>query len=247
MWVMLSHSKEGLAHNNTETTRADLQKDPAEVAEMFDAVAPRYDLTNDVISMGLVLLWRQATKTALNAGPGQRILDVAAGTGTSAAAIEKTGASVVALDLSPGMVKVGRQRHPEVEFVLGSATALPFDDDSFDAVTICYGLRNIDDVSKALSEFYRVTKPGGRLLICEFSTPAAPLRPIHNFYLEKVAPTLGRLTSPAGAAYDYLTESIEDWYTQEELGAQMWEAGWRGVQYRNLSFGAVALHRGFKP
>lgn len=232
---------------SADATRADLTKNPAQVAEMFDAVAPRYDLTNDVLSLGMVFLWRRATRLALDARPDQIILDVAAGTGTSSADIMKSGARVVALDISEGMLQVGRQRHPDVDFVQGSATSLPLEDDTFDAVTISYGLRNIDDVPKALREFYRVTKPGGRVVICEFSTPSALVQPAYRVYLGKIAPALGRLTSPAGVAYDYLTESIFDWHNQQDLGRLMQDAGWKDVEYRNMTFGTVAIHRGFKP
>lgn len=227
-------------------TRADLSKDPAQVAHMFDAVASRYDLTNEVISLGMVYPWRRATIKALGAGPDQIVLDVAAGTGTSSAEIMKSGAHVVALDISVGMLNAGRERHPEVDFIWGSATDLPFGDDTFDAVTVSYGLRNIDDVPKALREFYRVTKPGGRVVICEFSTPTSLVQPAYQLYLGRIAPLLGRLVSPAGAAYDYLTESIFDWHNQQELGKLMQQAGWVDVEYRNLTFGTVAIHRGFK-
>ena len=226
--------------------RADRSKNPGDVAAMFDVVAPRYDLTNDVISLGQVYVWRRAARRALDPKPGQLILDVAGGTGASSVPLVRAGARVIVADISEGMLEVGRSRHPEVEFTWGSATDLPFEDDTFDAVTISFGIRNVEDVPRALSEMYRVTKPGGRIVICEFSTPIPVAQAAHNFYLQAVAPTVARLASPAGAAYDYLSESILEWHDQEALGALMVDAGWADVSYRNLTYGAVALHRGFK-
>ncbi len=217
------------------------------MAAMFDVVAPRYDLTNDLLSFGQVYRWRKAVYRALDPQPGQKILDVAAGTGTSAAKLAESGAQVVACDISNGMIEVGRQQFPHIEFVWGSATDLPFADDVFDAVTISFGLRNVQDVPQALAEMYRVTKPGGKIVISEFSSPIALVRPFHNFYLRHVSPRIARWTSPAGAAYDYLSESILEWYNQKELGRLLQQAGWRNVGYRNLTFGTVALHRGIKP
>ncbi len=227
--------------------RADLDKDPKQVAAMFDAVAPEYDRTNDLISLGQVYLWRRALNRAAAVGPGDRVLDVAAGTGTSSASLMNTGAEVVSLDLSQGLIDVGRRRHPEVEFVLGSATELPFESESFDAVTISFGLRNIDDVEAALREMVRVTRPGGLVLVCEFSKATKSVRVFHDGYLKYVAPTLARIASPAGDAYDYLSESIFDWYDQQSLGELMKDAGLQDVEYRNLTFGTVAIHRGRKP
>lgn len=227
--------------------RADLDKDPEQVAAMFDAVAPNYDLTNDLISLGQVKIWRRAVNQAIKVGPGDRVLDVAAGTGTSSASLKSTGADVVAVDISHGMIEVGEERYPDIDFLLGSVTDLPFEDDSFDAVTICFGLRNVDDVETALREMVRVTKPGGIVLVCEFSKPRPLVRPFETVYLEFLAPALARLASPAGEAYDYLSESIIDWYDQQTLGSMMQQAGLEDVAYRNLTFGAVAMHRGYKP
>lgn len=226
--------------------RADRSKKPGEVAAMFDVVAQRYDLTNDVISLGQVYVWRRVARRALEPKPGQTILDVAGGTGASSLPLVRAGAHVIVADISEGMLAVGRSRHPEVEFIWGSATDLPFEDDVFDAVTISFGIRNVEDVPLALREMYRVTKPGGRIVICEFSTPIPVARTAHNFYLKAVAPTVARLASPAGAAYDYLSESILEWHDQDTLGKMMLDAGWEDVSYRNLTYGAVAVHRGFK-
>lgn len=215
---------------------------------MFDQVAKHYDITNDVLSLGQVYIWRQAVINALNPGPGQTVLDLAAGTGTSSNALARSGAAVVACDFSEGMIQVGRARYPELEFVQGDATDLPFPDSQFDAVTISYGLRNIEDPRKALREMLRVTKPGGQLVIAEFSTPTAPwFRSLYKLYLGKVLPALASLVSSDDVAYDYLMESILDWPDQRRLARMIAEQGWRRVAYRNLAGGAVALHRAFKP
>lgn len=230
--------------------RADLSKQPADVAAMFDQVSTHYDRTNAVLSVGNAALWRVATTRAVAPQPGERILDVAAGTGTSSVALTRTGAHVVAADFSEGMIRVGRQRqagNPNVEFVQADATALPFGDNEFDAVTISFGLRNIVQPQKALAEFYRVTKPGGRVVICEFSTPPVPLiRTSYFAYLRHVMPAVVKLASSNAEAYDYLGESIAAWPDQKTLSGWLREAGYTNVAYRNLTFGIVALHRGVK-
>ena len=229
------------------TLRADLDKDPAEVAAMFDQVARRYDLTNTLATFGQVYLWRRATVRAIDPRPGMRILDLAAGTGTSAAALADLGADVTACDFSAGMIDVGRQRYPDIEFVQGDAMDLPFADDYFDAVTISYGLRNVAETEKALREMLRVTRPGGRLVICEFSTPTAPwFRALYRFYLDQVLTRVARAASSDAVAYDYLAESILDWPDQLQLGQLIADAGWTRVQYHNLTGGIVALHRATK-
>ena len=229
-------------------TSADLGKDPNDVAAMFDDVAPGYDRTNAVLSMGTSALWRLATVRALGIAPGDRVLDIAAGTGTSSAAIARAGARVTALDFSAGMIAVGRDRHPDIEFVEGDATALPFDDSSFEAVTVSFGLRNVNDPRKALAEMRRVLVPGGRLVICEFSTPPnALVRRAYDFYLSTVMPRITQVTSTNPAAYTYLMESIQDWPTQSVLAGWIRDAGFTGVGFRNLTGGIVALHRGTTP
>nr|WP_281369894.1 bifunctional demethylmenaquinone methyltransferase/2-methoxy-6-polyprenyl-1,4-benzoquinol methylase UbiE [Leifsonia psychrotolerans] len=226
-------------------------KQPAQVAAMFDEVAANYDRTNTVLSMGNAALWRIATTKAVAPKPGERILDIAAGTGTSSASLAKSGAHIVAADFSAGMIRVGRERNagnPNIEFVQADATALPFADGEFDAVTISFGLRNVVEPKKALAEFYRVTKPGGRVVICEFSTPQiAPVRAGYYAYLRYVMPTLVKFASSNDPAYDYLGESIEAWPNQRTLSGWLREAGYRSVAYRNLTLGVVALHRGIKP
>ncbi|SEB10513.1 bifunctional demethylmenaquinone methyltransferase/2-methoxy-6-polyprenyl-1,4-benzoquinol methylase UbiE [Leifsonia sp. 21MFCrub1.1] len=232
-------------------SKADLSKQPAQVAAMFDQVSTRYDRTNNVLSVGNAALWRVATTRAVDPRVGETILDVAAGTGTSSASLARNGASVVAADFSAGMIEVGRQRqagNPFIRFVQADATDLPFDDDTFDAVTISFGLRNIVDPKKALAEFYRVVKPGGRVVVCEFSRPPlAPVRAGYSAYLKFGMPVLARVASSNPAAYEYLMESIEAWPDQRALAGWMREAGFERVAYRNLTAGIVALHRGFKP
>ncbi len=219
---------------------------------MFDEVSPRYDLINDVLTVGNDRLWRVATTKAIAPRKGMRVLDLAAGTGTSSAAIAAHGAHVVAADFSEGMLAEGRKRHAGndlIEFQWADATQLPFADDSFDAATISYGLRNVNDPKAALREMRRVVKPGGRVVIAEFSTPPSALvRGPYAFYGRHVLPRVaGAINRDAAAAYRYLNESIEAWPDQAELAAWMREAGFERVVYRNLTFGIVALHRGFVP
>ena len=215
---------------------------------MFDDVAPGYDRTNAILSVGASALWRTATVRALELSPGDRVLDIAAGTGTSSAAIARTGARVTALDFSAGMVAVGRVKHPDITFVEGDAQALPFDDASFDAVTISFGLRNVNDPHKALAEMRRVLAPGGRLVMCEFTTPPNGLvRSAYNLYLARVMPSIARVASTNPAAYDYLMDSIRAWPNQATLASWIRDAGFTGVGYRNLTAGVVALHRGTAP
>lgn len=228
--------------------RAGLDKDPREVAGMFDDVAQRYDLTNDVLTFGQVRIWRAASRRALDAAPGDRVLDLAAGTGTSSAELADRGVDVVACDFSTGMMSVGKRRRPDLAFVAGDATELPFADDSFDAVTISYGLRNIVDTVRGLREMRRVTRPGGRLVVTEFSTPTwAPWRATYRFFLTQALPRIARLSSSNNPAYGYLAESIEDWPDQAGVADLLREAGWTGVQHRDLSGGIVAVHRARTP
>jgi demethylmenaquinone methyltransferase / 2-methoxy-6-polyprenyl-1,4-benzoquinol methylase len=229
-------------------SRASLDKDPHDVAAMFDGVARRYDLTNDVLSLGQDRAWRRATLTALHAVPGEKVLDLAAGTGTSSEPLADAGVRVVPCDISTGMLAVGKQRRPDLPFTAGDATALPFADDSFDAVTISFGLRNVVDTVGALEEMRRVVRPGGRLVVCEFSTPSwKPFRAVYDGYLTKALPAVARVVAKQSAAYSYLAESIQDWPDQLGLARLMKQAGWGSVAYRNLTGGIVALHRATNP
>jgi demethylmenaquinone methyltransferase/2-methoxy-6-polyprenyl-1,4-benzoquinol methylase len=229
-------------------TRADLQKAPHEVAAMFDDVAARYDVTNDVLSLGQTRLWRRAVAQAVDARPGERVLDLAAGTGSSSLPFAAAGAQVVAADFSLGMLRVGKKAHPDLDLLAGDALRLPFADASFDVVTISFGLRNVSDVDAALAEMARVTKPGGRLVVCEFSHPTwAPFRTVYTEYLMKALPGVARRVSSNPDAYVYLAESIRAWPDQAGLGRRVAASGWTAVGWRNLTGGIVALHRAHRP
>jgi demethylmenaquinone methyltransferase/2-methoxy-6-polyprenyl-1,4-benzoquinol methylase len=226
-------------------TRADLDKQPAEVQAMFDDVARRYDLTNDVLSLGQDRRWRRLVREAVDPQPGETVLDLAAGTGTSSQPFRDRGAVVVPCDFSVGMLRVGKQALPHLPFVAGDATRLPFADDTFDAVTISFGLRNVVEPERALAEMHRVTRPGGRLVVCEFSTPTwGPFRTVYLEYLMRALPAIARSVSSSPDAYVYLAESIRAWPDQPGLARLLQHAGWRHVEWRNLSGGIVALHRG---
>lgn len=228
--------------------RASLEKRPEEVAAMFDDVAPKYDVVNDVLSMGQTRRWRRVVVDAVNAKPGQRVLDVAAGTGTSSEPFADAGVSVVACDFSVGMLKVGKRRRPDIDFIAGDATNLPFADNAFDATTISFGLRNVSEPKKALEEMMRVTKPGGTLVIAEFSQPTIPLwRTMYTEYLMRALPAIATKVSSNPDAYVYLAESIRAWPDQDHLSQWLKDAGWHEVEYRNLSGGIVAVHRARKP
>ncbi len=234
--------------NNGHVTRASLDKQPHEVAAMFDDVAAKYDLTNDVISLGQARLWRKAVAQAVAARPGQKVLDLAAGTGTSSLPFVADGAYVVPCDFSLGMLREGKKRNPWLPLTAGDATKLPFADDVFDAVTISFGLRNVQETDTALRELLRVTKPGGRVVICEFSQPTwAPFRTVYTEYLMRALPPIARTVCSNPDAYVYLAESVREWPDQPALAARLQGAGWSNVAWRNLTGGIVALHRGFKP
>jgi demethylmenaquinone methyltransferase/2-methoxy-6-polyprenyl-1,4-benzoquinol methylase len=225
--------------------RAQLDKEPADVRRMFDAVARRYDLTNDVLSLGQDRRWRREVIDAVDPQPGERVLDLAAGTGTSSEPFADRGATVVPCDFSLGMLQVGKKARPRLPFTAGDGTLLPFADDAFDAVTISFGLRNIVDPSAGLRELLRVTRPGGRLVVCEFSHPTwAPFRTAYVEYLMRALPPLARAVSSSPDAYVYLAESIRAWPDQQGLATQIRDAGWQDVEWRNLSGGIVTLHRG---
>jgi demethylmenaquinone methyltransferase/2-methoxy-6-polyprenyl-1,4-benzoquinol methylase len=228
--------------------RPSLQKQPQEIARMFDAVARRYDLTNDVLSAGQDRRWRRAVVQAIEPRLGERVLDLAAGTGTSSVPLPRQGAFVVPCDFSLGMVQVGKHQRPRLPFVAGDALHLPFPDAAFDVTTITFGLRNVVDRAAAMVEMLRVTRPGGRLVLCEFSQPVwQPLRTVYGEYLMKALPRLATAVSSSPESYVYLADSIRAWPDQQALAVELREAGWTRVQIRNLSGGIVALHRARRP
>jgi len=228
-------------------SRADLGKDPEEVSSMFDGVAKRYDIVNDLLSLGQTKRWRKKVQTIINPTKGMTILDIAAGPGSSSEPLFKAGADVTSLDFSEGMLEQGRKARPYLKFVKGDALNLPFADGTFDLTTISFGLRNTHDYKKALKEALRVTKSGGRMVIVEFSTPTfAPFRILYMNYLMKALPKLARRTSSNPAAYVYLAESIRAWPTQEQLASDMSAAGWTNPSWVNLTGGVVAVHTAIK-
>lgn len=229
-------------------SRADLDKQPYDVAGMFDSIAGRYDLMNDVAALGQVQMWRAAMVDALGIEAEDTVLDLAAGTGTSSTAIDRAGARVVAADFSLGMMAEGRRRGAPVPFIGADAQHLPFADDSFDAAVISFGLRNVHSPRTALDEMVRVVRPGGRVVVCEFSTPTSSLfRTVYEKYLLRALPAVARRVATSAEAYDYLAESILEWPDQESLRRWFLDAGLIRAQYRNLTGGIVALHRGVVP
>ena len=227
-------------------SRAGLDKDPHDVASMFDGVAKRYDRTNTVMTLGFDRRWRETTRQVLDAGPGEKVLDLAAGTAVSTVEYARSGAWCVAADFSLGMLRGGA--HRDVPKVAADALHLPFADGVFDAVTVSFGLRNMNDTGAALREMARVVRPGGRLVVCEVSQPR--LRPIRWLYRNTVLRALPLITRPFSsnpAAYRYLAESMRDWHTQRILAELIAKAGWRDVEWLDLTFGAVALHRAVRP
>jgi demethylmenaquinone methyltransferase / 2-methoxy-6-polyprenyl-1,4-benzoquinol methylase len=232
-------------------SRAQLDKRASDVSAMFDGVAPRYDLLNDVLSLGQDRWWRKVVAKAVGARAGERVLDVAAGTGTSSVAFTTAGAACVACDFSLGMLRTGAGRpgaRAAVRFVAGDALRLPLRGQSFDAVTSSFGLRNVADPDAALAEMFRVTRPGGRLVICEFGhLPSPRLDAIYGRYLMAALPAVARRLSPAADAYAYLAESIRDWPDREELARRIRAAGWSAVRWRDLTLGVVTVHTARRP
>lgn len=233
---------------NPPVIRANLDKQPNEVARMFDDVAHRYDIVNDLLSFGQTRLWRKATVRAAQARVDDKVLDIAAGTGTSSLAFGDTGAFVIPMDFSFGMLKTGKTKNPALPFIQGDALALPFLDEAFDVVSISFGIRNVHNTNKALSEMLRVTRPGGRLVICEFSHPTNPqFRALYFNYLMRALPEIAKRTASNPEAYVYLAESISQWPTQDAFSKEISDAGWADVTYQNLTGGIVAIHTAIKP
>ncbi|KAB1644945.1 bifunctional demethylmenaquinone methyltransferase/2-methoxy-6-polyprenyl-1,4-benzoquinol methylase UbiE [Gulosibacter chungangensis] len=232
-------------------TSADLEKRPADVSRMFDRVSGHYDLTNDVLSVGVTPYWRYQTRREINPYPGQKVLDVACGTGTVSRILADHGSTVTGLDFSQGMINQAIERHgdhPNITFQQGDATELPFEDDTFDVTTVSFGIRNVQEPRKALAEMFRVTKPGGRILVCEFSHPTNGLVNWgYDTYMNVAMPSIVKLVSSDPEAYNYLFQSIQAWPEQKTFASWLREAGYQQVAYRNLTYGIVALHRGTKP
>ena len=228
-------------------SRADLGKDPEEVSAMFDGVAKRYDFLNDLLSLGRTKAWRKIATSTINPRPGIKILDIAAGTGSSSRPLADAGAEVIPLDFSKGMLAAGKKRHPDLNFTFGDALNLPFKDDEFEITTISFGLRNTTNTPAALREALRVTKPGGRIVIVEFSQPTNFIfRTIYLRYLMRALPVIARKVASNPDAYIYLAESISAWPNQADLGKLMTSAGWERVGWQNLTLGIVAIHSGYK-
>ncbi len=229
-------------------SRANMDKNPEEVAAMFDGVAKRYDLVNDLLSLGRTKAWRRATTKIIAPGPRMKILDLAAGTGSSSEPLAAAGAQVIPADFSEGMLAAGRKARPHLPFTKADALNLPFGDNEFDVATISFGLRNTQKTERALAEMLRVTKPGGHLVVTEFSSPTfAPFRAIYTNYLMKALPAVARKTSSNPDAYVYLAESIRAWPDQRALAAQIAAAGWVDISWKNLTGGVVAVHKARKP
>ena len=229
-------------------SRANMDKNPEEVAAMFDGVAKRYDLVNDLLSLGQTKSWRRATTKIIAPRPGMKILDLAAGTGSSSEPLAAAGADVIPADFSEGMLAAGRKARPHLPFTKADALNLPFKDGQFDLVTISFGLRNTQNTEKALAEMLRVTKPEGEIVICEFSSPTfRPFRTIYTNYLMRALPAIASKSSSNPDAYIYLAESIRAWPNQVALAAKIKAAGWVDVTWSNLTGGVVAVHKARKP
>ncbi|MFM8191902.1 MAG: demethylmenaquinone methyltransferase [Candidatus Nanopelagicus sp.] len=227
--------------------RANLNKDPDDVSKMFDGVANRYDFLNDLLSLGRTKAWRKVVTSIIGPKPGLKILDIAAGTGSSTRPLVDAGADVIALDFSAGMIEIGRKRHKDIKFVQGDALNLPFEENTFDVTTISFGLRNTSNIDLALKDSLRVTKSGGKIIIAEFSHPSNSIfRFIYLNYLMKAIPIISKKISKNPDAYVYLAESIRAWPNQDGLASKMRDAGWKSVAWQDLTFGIVAVHIGFK-
>ena len=244
-----------------KTTHFGYQQVPLEekvrkVGAVFDSVANKYDVMNDVMSLGIHRLWKRFTIEQSGVRSGHRVLDLAGGTGDLAARFSRmVGAEgeVVLADINGAMLRQGRARlldqgiNGNVRYVQANAECLPFPDQHFDCITMAFGLRNVTDKQAALASMYRILKPGGRLLVLEFSKVTVPgLKPLYDFYSFQILPRMGRLIANDEASYRYLAESIRMHPDQETLQGMMEQAGFEDCGYFNLSGGIVALHRGFR-
>ena len=226
------------------------------VADVFHSVADKYDVMNDVMSFGVHRLWKRFTLAQTGLKNGQRVLDLAGGTGDLALKMSRmVGASgeVVLSDINASMLSNGRDRLTDegvagnIRYVQANAECLPFPDDHFDCITMAFGLRNVTDKDMALRSMYRILKPGGRLLVLEFSKPVAPgLSPVYDVYSFKLLPLMGKVIANDEESYRYLAESIRMHPDQDTLKGMMQEAGFERCEYHNLTGGIVALHKGFK-
>ncbi|WP_022941127.1 bifunctional demethylmenaquinone methyltransferase/2-methoxy-6-polyprenyl-1,4-benzoquinol methylase UbiE [Psychromonas hadalis] len=250
----MSEIQENTTHFGFKTVEED--KKVELVAEVFHSVAAKYDVMNDVLSLGIHRIWKRFTIDCSGIRKGQKALDLAGGTGDLTAKfsriVGKTG-QVVLADINDSMLKVGRSKlrdlglEGNIEYVQANAEELPFPDNYFDLVTIAFGLRNVTDKDKALASIYRVLKPGGRLLVLEFSKPIyKPVSKFYDFYSFNILPKLGKLIANDSESYQYLAESIRMHPNQETLKEMMNDVGFEGTEFFNLSAGIVALHRGYK-
>ncbi len=236
--------------------QVDVEEKQRRVAGVFDSVADNYDLMNDAMSFGIHRLWKRFAIEQTGARPGQRILDLAGGTGDLAARLSRLvgpAGEVIIGDINASMLNVGRERlldkgiSGNVQFVQANAECLPFPEQSFDCITIAFGLRNVTDKQKALASMYRCLKPGGRLLVLEFSKPVVPgLKTVYDLYSFKLLPLMGKLIANDADSYRYLAESIRMHPDQQTLKDMMEQAGFEDCDYFNLTGGVVALHRGFR-
>lgn len=217
-----------------------------EVRAMFDLVAPRYDLMNDVMSMGIHRLWKRRCIRLLAPRNNELVVDLAGGTGDLAAAISKCGAQTIVCDPCVSMMTETRQKSARIKWLAGFGESIPLADNSIDALTIAFGLRNMSDPKQGLNEIYRILKPGGRFLCLEFSHAASWLKPIYDAYSNYIIPHLGALIAGEKTAYKYLIESIREFPDQLALARLLEEAGFKQVHYQNLAFGIAAIHMGHK-
>ena len=212
------------------------------IRSMFDRIAPVYDLMNRVMTLGLDQRWRRLA-VRLTVRSGDRVLDGCCGTGDLAIAARKVGATVVGLDFSPAMLVRARRKAPELEWIQGDLLELPFEDASFDAATVGFGVRNVSDLERGIAELRRVLRPGGRLAILEITTPRGPLKPFYKLWFDILIPVAGRIL-PGGKAYTYLPASVRRFPGPDALARLIETQGFTGVEFRRLAGGIVALHTG---